>query len=167
MPNYSLKRTAAYRRLCYHAVRGSGRLAQALARMIRKLLISLGAYFLGFFALGASYGWFEVFVTARYNRLMGQSFAFQFSVLATLAGAVICSSCFTVFLLILRTSPPALACVMLGALGWSLIYGGGLALGGVVFPSVKAFLLLFGSPLVTAALGYVVALQRNQSANAG
>jgi len=29
-PNYSLKRTAAYRRLCYHAVRGSGRLAQAL-----------------------------------------------------------------------------------------------------------------------------------------
>ena len=29
-PNYSLKRTAAYWRLCYHTVRGSGRLAQAL-----------------------------------------------------------------------------------------------------------------------------------------
>jgi len=28
--NYSLKRTAAYRLLCYHSVRGSGRLAQAL-----------------------------------------------------------------------------------------------------------------------------------------
>ena len=32
--NYSLKRTAAYRLLCYHAVRGSGRLAQALAMQV-------------------------------------------------------------------------------------------------------------------------------------
>jgi len=40
MPNYSLKRTAAYRRLCYHAVRGSGRLAQALGPM-RVTVLSL------------------------------------------------------------------------------------------------------------------------------
>jgi len=39
MPNYSLKRTAAYRRLCYHAVRGSGRLAQALAMKGCQLVI--------------------------------------------------------------------------------------------------------------------------------
>jgi len=37
-PNYSLKRTAAYRWLCYYAVRGSGRLAQALGLMTLRFL---------------------------------------------------------------------------------------------------------------------------------
>jgi len=40
VPNCSLKRTAACRLLCYHAVRGSGRLAQALCRFFTHSLIS-------------------------------------------------------------------------------------------------------------------------------
>src|SRR5205814_10468991 len=66
--NYSLKRTAADRRFCYHAARGSGRLAQALGPAKSRSTYASLAYRSAFLPAPASFSSWLTCTPERFTR---------------------------------------------------------------------------------------------------
>ena len=132
-----------------------------------KRLSSTCVFLVGFLVLGAAYVAFEIYVVGHYPRFGGPSFAFEVALLLVLGGGAFAALLFAAFCALLRASPSLLTSVLLGALSWALIYGSGVALGGVAIPSTAAFLLLLGSSFISAALGRVSVAQRTHGRAAG
>jgi len=150
---------------CYPAFAAARPLSSSVSQHVIRAFFRSGLAFLfGYLVSGVVESAIDVYLAGHFDRIFGQAFTFELSLLVVLVCATTDAFLFAVFLALLRTPLPVLLSSFLGAFGWLLIIVVGYILGSVPFPSTNAFLLLIGTPLVASGLGRVIsrrsALQR-------